>query len=137
VGCVAPQDIAELLLADVAGATPLQLRHELRLLRDLLGAERAKLHAIQHGEPAPVAGVVQVKEKSPSEGTWIDAGTMTRQPITNKETQYTMALGMDTKASGMMYVAKQSILSPTSANLADRQAMTRAQSAAAMPPTSA
>lgn len=131
------KDIAELLLADVAGATPLQLRHELRLLRDLLGAERAKLHAIQHGEPAPVAGVVQVKEKSPSEGTWIDAGTMTRQPITNKETQYTMALGMDTKASGMMYVAKQSILSPTSANLADRQAMTRAQSAAAMPPTSA
>ena len=45
------EEIVELLLADVNGSPPLQLRHELRLLRDLLAAERKKLHVIKHGEP--------------------------------------------------------------------------------------
>jgi len=112
-----------LLLADVAGATPLQLRHELRLLRDLLAAERAKLHAIQHGTPTSTAsGAPVVKEKSPSEGTWCDVD-ITRAPITKKETQYTVGAELNNKASGMMYVAKHSILNPTTPNLAERQAM--------------
>jgi len=38
-----------------------------------------------------------------------------------RETQYTMTLDMETKASGMMYVAKQSILHPDTPNLAERQ----------------
>ena len=66
---VAPE-IAELLLGDPAGSTPLQLRHELRLLRDLISAERQKLHMIQHGKPLVSDLEKQAMEASPSGDTW-------------------------------------------------------------------
>lgn len=56
--------IAQLLLAEVGRVPPEQIRHELRLLRDLLRAEKAKLHSIVHkGEEG---------ELPPSVGTWTD-----------------------------------------------------------------
>ena len=102
-------DIAELLLADPTGSTPLQLRHELRLLRDLLAAERGKLHYIQHGTPLVTsAQKAAVQEASPSGGTWTEQSA-TRHPM-SKETAYTATVQMNTQAGGMMYVGKMSIL---------------------------
>ena len=104
-GAVDP-GLAELLLDDCAGATPLQLRHELRLLRELLAAERGKLRAHQQaaGEIEP-AGPTGGKPKG--------------------ATAYTAVV--DTSGSysggGMMYVAKQSLIEPRRANLAERKTM--------------
>merc|ERR1711918_268698 len=55
--------IASMLLADVGNTAPEQIRHELRLLRDLLSAEKDKLHALVHDDD---------EELPPSAGTWTD-----------------------------------------------------------------
>ena len=115
------EEIVELLLADVNGSPPLQLRHELRLLRDLLAAERKKLHVIQHGEPLESDAQKAAKvEVPPSGGTWCD-GEVVRAPIKKGDTQYTMALNMDTGGGGLLHTAKESILVPQGLNLAARQ----------------
>ena len=56
--------LASLLLAHVGQATPDCLRHELRLLRDLLRAEKDKLHGLVLGD--------KDGELPPSAGTWTD-----------------------------------------------------------------
>jgi len=56
--------IAAMLLADVGHVPPEQIRHELRLLRDLLRAEKAKLHALVH--------MGEEQDPPPSAGTWTD-----------------------------------------------------------------
>jgi alpha-tubulin suppressor-like RCC1 family protein len=56
--------LASLLLADVGQATPDCLRHELRLLRDLLRVEKDKLHRLVQGD--------KDGELPPSAGTWTD-----------------------------------------------------------------
>lgn len=56
--------LASLLLAHVGQATPDCLQHELRLLRDLLRAEKDKLHGLVLGD--------KDGELPPSAGTWTD-----------------------------------------------------------------
>jgi hypothetical protein len=46
-----PCELAELLDADLHGASRMQLRHEIRMLRELLAAEKAKLSCIEQGRP--------------------------------------------------------------------------------------
>ena len=119
---VAPE-IAELLLGDPAGSTPLQLRHELRLLRDLISAERQKLHMIQHGKPLVSDLEKQAMEASPSGDTWTAQGA-SRAPA-RKESTYAVTMNMETHSGGVMYVAKESVLHTQKESLAERQASRR------------
>lgn len=115
--------IAEMLLDDCAGATPLQLRHELRLLRDLLTAERGKLHEIQHGKPMVSEAQQRLAEASPSAGTWCDNAVSRLPPSKKEQSAYTMTLDAQRAgAGGLLLVAKESILEPNRMNLAERRA---------------
>ena len=124
---VAPE-IAELLLGDPAGSTPLQLRHELRLLRDLISAERHKLHMIQHGKPEVSDLDRQAVEASPSGDTWTGQNA-SRAPV-RKESTYAVTMNMETHTGGMMYVAKESVLYTQKESLAERQASRRKRQSA-------
>jgi len=68
-------ELKKLLLEPVNTSSPHQLRHELRLLRDLLQAEKSKLAKLEAREPEPTADPQYAR---PSADTWTNASEVRR-----------------------------------------------------------
>lgn len=110
---VAPE-LAELLLSDPAGTPPLQLRHELRLLRDLLAAERAKLQGLTAAQKR-VEAEHQVA-LHPADDTWTQKEVV-RGESDEPSVTSTVILGAASESpGGTMHLAR------TSSVLSERRA---------------
>ena len=128
-----PPEVIELLLADCVGAPPLQLRHELRMLRDLLSAEKAKLGLLEVGAELDSPATREAFEHEvnrrlpgelvhPSSDTWTD-----KQKIRDRDDdeedggpKYVATVNAGTGpggGGGMLHVAKTSAI-----QLEDRRA---------------
>jgi len=68
-------ELKKLLLEPVNTSSPHQLRHELRLLRDLLQAEKSKLAKLESREPEPTDDPQYAR---PSADTWTNASEVRR-----------------------------------------------------------
>ena len=105
---VAPE-LAELLLADPAGAPPLQLRHELRLLRDLLAAERAKLQGVTDEDRR--VSEEHSRHLHPSDDTWTDKEKLRGESMGDPEVYTTVLGGGGAEAGdvgGVLHIARSS-----------------------------